>query len=122
MCKFCELIKNKEYVYETEYCIAFKDNYPVSEGHTLIITKRHVSNLFEMTELEQLDMFRLMNRIKLDLDKEYIPDGYNVGFNCGEYAGQSVMHVHMHIIPRYKGDVLNPRGGIRGVIKEKQNY
>ena len=122
MCKFCDLILNKQYDYESKYCVAFKDCYPVSKGHTLIITKRHVDNLFLMTEKEQLDMLKLMNIIKCDLDYENNPDGYNVGFNCGESSGQTVMHVHMHLIPRYKGDTLNPRGGVRGVIPDKQNY
>ena len=78
--------------------------------------------MVEITKEEQDAMFELARKIKIYLDEEYKPDGYNIGFNCGTAAGQSVMHVHMHIIPRYKGDIENPRGGIRAVIPAKKDY
>ena len=122
-CVFCDdFMKNKEILFENEMAIAYFDGFPVSKGHTLIITKRHIKTFFDTTKEEQDAMMELLRKAKDYLDNEYHPDGYNVGLNCGEDAGQSVMHVHMHLIPRYHGDVENPRGGVRGVIPTKKNY
>ena len=107
---------------EGELCFARYDRYPVSEGHTLIITKRHVSSFFELTQHEMSEITELIVRVEKILDDRFKPDGYNVGINIGEAAGQSVWHVHVHVIPRYHGDVPNPRGGVRGVIPHKQSY
>lgn len=98
------------------------DGFPVSPGHILIIPKRHVKTCFELTEEEIKDMFSLLNEMKFYIDNIYKPDGYNVGFNVNMAGGQTVEHCHMHIIPRYDGDVENPRGGIRNVIKDKADY
>ena len=119
-CIFCEIIKNKKYRFENDLAVAFDDGMPVSKGHTLIIPKRHCRDYFELTSEEMKAMYELSNKVKEYLDNEYHPDGYNVGFNVGEYGGQTVMHCHMHVIPRYKGDVENPRGGIRKVVKMKK--
>lgn len=81
-----------------------------------------MASFFELTKDEQQDMLRLVDTVKSIIDETYYPDGYNVGVNVGEAAGQSIFHVHMHLIPRYKGDVPNPRGGVRGVIPGKQSY
>lgn len=116
-CPFCNLKEN--ILFENDYTVAFFDSYPVSKGHTLIIPKRHSEHYFELTKKEIEAMFELSQKVKEYLDKEFHPDGYNVGFNILEAAGQSVMHTHMHIIPRYKGDVEKPRGGIRKIIKQK---
>lgn len=123
-CVFCEKIKNKtiKLIYENQLAIAFFDEFPVNEGHMLIITKKHYPTFFDISDQEQKAMIDLLNKSKKYLDDKYNPDGYNVGLNCGSIAGQSVMHVHMHIIPRYKDDVKNPRGGIRCVIPNKKNY
>jgi diadenosine tetraphosphate (Ap4A) HIT family hydrolase len=102
--------------------IAIKDQYPVSKGHLLIIPHQHTQDWFTASEEVQMDIIRALNRLKKILDNEYKPDAYNIGANCGALAGQTVMHLHLHLIPRYKGDMLNPRGGVRGVIPEKQNY
>lgn len=99
-----------------------EDLYPVSPGHLLIIPNRHVANWFELTDEEQQAVMELTNRAKIRLDGTLQPDGYNIGINCGEAAGQTVMHVHCHLIPRYSGDTQTPRGGVRGVIPEKQDY
>lgn len=100
------------------------DGFPVSRGHTLVLTKRLVPTWFDATAEEQAALMALVNEAKEHLDKSLDPkpDGYNVGFNCGETAGQTVMHVHVHVIPRYSGDVPDPRGGVRFVIPAKANY
>lgn len=122
-CLFCEYKNNKErIILENEYAYAIKDEFPVSEFHTLIITKRHVKDFFDTTFEERKAIFNLIDEMKKIIDEDKHPDGYNIGMNCGVSAGQSIMHTHIHLIPRYKGDVENPRGGVRGVIKEKQNY
>ncbi len=122
-CVFCDnFMKTKERVAENESCVAFYDGFPVSNGHILIISKRHAKTFFDLSAREQNDMIALLNECKKIVDKKYCPDGYNVGLNCGSSAGQTVMHVHMHLIPRYNGDVDNPRGGVRGVIPNKRIY
>lgn len=120
-CIFCKMSPSRV-IAEKELCFAIRDGFPVSEGHTLIIPKRHVADYFDLTEAEILDMQNMMKDIKKQLDKEFNPDGYNVGINVNAAAGQSVFHVHMHLIPRYIGDVENPKGGVRGVIPDKQKY
>jgi len=102
--------------------VAIRDGYPVTEGHTLVIPRRHVADWFEADPWEQAEIWRAVAEVKADLDATLHPDGYNVGFNAGEAAGQTVMHLHVHVIPRYQGDQHEPRGGVRGVIPEKQKY
>jgi diadenosine tetraphosphate (Ap4A) HIT family hydrolase len=121
-CPFCNFTSTFELIDETPIAVAFFDNYPVSPGHTLIIPKRHVANYFELSTEEQQALWMLINRSQKIIQKRFNPDGFNVGINIGETAGQSIFHVHIHLIPRYKGDVENPRGGVRGVIPNKQNY
>lgn len=121
-CVFCNLDNEKELISETATAVAFLDSFPVNPGHTLIVPKRHVADYFELSIHEQRALWLVVNRCKKLIQKRFNPDGFNVGINVGETAGQSVFHVHIHLIPRYKGDVENPRGGVRGVIKEKQNY
>lgn len=122
-CIFCEIKKTKSrIILENSHAFAISDQYPVSQGHTLIILKRHVSSLFEASSEEITSIFDLGKQVQKLLSKQYKPNGYNVGFNDLEAAGQSIPHCHMHIIPRYQGDVKNPRGGIRGVIPGKQKY
>lgn len=98
------------------------DKYPVSDGHLLIIPFRHISNFFDLTKDERESVFMLVDEAKALLDREHNPDGYNIGINVGESAGQTVWHVHVHVIPRYMDDMEDPRGGVRGVIPSKQNY
>lgn len=114
-------VENYQLIVPKEHINCFGE-IPVSKGHVLIITKGHAATFFDITNEEQIAIIDLLNKCKEYIDKKYHPDGYNVGLNCGESAGQSVMHVHMHLIPRYKGDVENPRGGIRGVIPNRKNY
>lgn len=121
-CPFCTISHDREIICENALCLAFYDCYPVSPGHALIIPKRHVASYFDLTDDERKDMNDALLYVKSIIDERYHPDGYNIGVNVGEYAGQSVYHCHMHLIPRYKGDVPNPKGGVRGVIPEKQKY
>ena len=122
-CLFCKWKEDKEkIVLENEYAFVMFDEFPVNKGHMLFMIKRHVKDFFGTTTEEKNAIFELIEKSKEILDKKYSPDGYNIGMNCGEAAGQSVMHVHIHLIPRYVGDVKNPRGGVRGIIPEKQNY
>lgn len=122
MCEFCKEIEKDRIVYEDGTWMAILDNYPVSEGHTLLIPKRHCETYFNLNSNECYTLNATIGVVKMLLDGKYHPDGYNIGCNCGEAAGQSIMHFHLHIIPRYKGDVENPRGGVRGCIPGKQNY
>lgn len=121
-CFFCECITNKDYTLENEHAIARFDDYPVNDGHLEIIPKRHIKTWWETTLGEKNAIFDLLDKAKTIVDDKYHPDGYNIGMNLGEEAGQSIMHLHVHLIPRYKGDVENPRGGVRGIIPTKQNY
>jgi len=119
---FFEKLEPKEQVGELASCFAFRDKFPVSNGHTLIIPKRKVANYFELSFKEQSACWFLVNLVKTDLQNQFNPDGFNIGINVNEAAGQTVFHCHIHIIPRYNGDVENPRGGVRGVIDGKKEY
>ena len=124
-CSFCnieKLINSDRIVYQDSTWIAIYDNYPVSKGHVLLIPKRHCASYFDLNFIELESVSVTIGIIKKLLDKKFNPDGYNIGMNCGEAAGQTIMHCHIHIIPRYNGDCENPRGGVRGVIPSKQNY
>jgi diadenosine tetraphosphate (Ap4A) HIT family hydrolase len=119
-CIFCT--PNREILAENASGLAFFDSFPVSRGHALVVPKRHVMTIFEMSEEEYTDCFRLVLALRDLLLARYSPHGFNVGANCGEAAGQSVWHAHIHVIPRYKGDVPDPRGGVRGVVPGKASY
>jgi len=123
-CFFCQQAHNKDVVpvAQFEHCFVLKDNFPVSPGHMLIVPYHHIDNWFAANETVQRDIIQAVNAMKEIIDVEYHPDGYNIGMNCGQAAGQTVMHLHVHLIPRYIGDVENPRGGVRGVIPTKQKY
>ena len=118
-CIFCQM---KGYILENELAYAIYDKYPVGKGHMLFIPKRHVKDFFDITKEEREAIFELIDEGKKLLDEKYSPDSYNVGINCGEHAGQTIMHVHVHLIPRYIGDIKDPTGGVRGVIPEKMKY
>lgn len=110
------------WVAANDLAFALRDRFPVSKGHTLVVPKRLVTTWFEAIRAEQLAILDLVDVVKDALDREFSPDGYNVGFNAGAAAGQTVMHLHVHVIPRYHGDTPDPRGGVRGVIPDKQKY
>lgn len=105
-----------------ELVLTLRDAYPVSPGHTLVVPRRHVASIFELTPAEQAAAFEAVRVARLALDAEHHPDGYNVGVNVGAAAGQTVMHAHVHLIPRFKGDVSNPRGGVRHALVGKGFY
>ena len=115
-------MEKENIIIESEAAYAVFDIFPVSQGHMLIIPKKHIRDYFEAGQHEKQELWELVDRCKVYLDEKYQPDAYNVGINCGEDAGQTVMHLHIHLIPRYKGDLINPRGGVRGVIPDKRIY
>lgn len=121
-CFFCKCINKKDFMLENEYAIARFDDFPVNKGHLEVIPKRHIKDWWEANDEERKAIFDLLDEAKKRVDLKYQPDGYNIGMNLGKSAGQSVMHLHVHLIPRYNGDVDNPRGGVRAVIPQKQNY
>ena len=119
-CLFCKDAKGVSL--ENELAYSARDSYAVSPGHTLVIPKRHVASFFDLTPEEIQACMVLISEERKLLDKEFNPDGYNIGVNIGPAAGQSIMHVHIHMIPRYQGDVENPQGGVRHVIPKKGHY
>lgn len=121
-CFFCDCIKKNDFELENKYAIARFDDFPVNDGHFEVIPKRHVKDWWEASTEERLAIFELIDKAKKLIDERFNPDGYNIGMNLGEKAGQSVMHLHVHLIPRYAGDVPNPKGGVRGIIPGKQDY
>jgi len=121
-CHFCGLSEDR-ILDESDTCLVIYDLYPVTPLHILIITKRHVTSYFELDSQEREEVQQL-----IDIHQQRISNedksvtGFNIGINCGEDAGQTVMHCHVHLIPRRKGDIDDPRGGVRGVIPDKRVY
>jgi diadenosine tetraphosphate (Ap4A) HIT family hydrolase len=120
-CPFCCLNTNRIRL-ESEFAVAFLDGFPVTQGHTLVIPKRHVASLFELPDEEQAAVWRLVAQVRALLMAGLQPNGFNIGINDGPSAGQTVMHAHVHIIPRRHGDVADPRGGVRWVVPDKAAY
>ena len=115
-------LEKRERLIENDIGFVIFDGFPVSEGHCLIVPHRVYSNYFDSTQEEIIGLQTLVVETKTLIDKRFNPDGYNVGINCGEMGGQTVPHVHIHLIPRYGGDVVDPRGGVRGVIPSRREY
>ena len=120
-CQFCDLPKSRIW-FDQAGVVVFRDAYPISPGHTLVIPKKHVKSLFELDEGEREDLFQALSRAKSLLESEMKPDGFNIGINEGIAAGQTVFHLHVHLIPRYQGDSVDPRGGVRWIFPEKAKY
>ena len=120
-CPFCSLETGRK-VASNPVAFAIRDAYPVSPGHTLVIPNRHIGSFFELSAREQDALFQLVRDQKQVLDAEFRPDAYNIGINDGPAAGQTVPHVHIHVIPRYQGDEADPRGGVRRVLPAKARY
>jgi len=122
-CLFCDRnFIDENVVEEDDYCYAIYDNYAVTEGHALIIPKEHVNDFLSLRSDKRTRLIGMVNKMKKRIDEMFEPDGYNIGINMGQAAGQTVPHLHIHLIPRYEGDMEDPRGGVRGVIPEKQKY
>lgn len=119
-CPFCS--RNLHILKENDLAFAIYDKYPVNQGHILIIPKRHVCDYFETTAEERKAIATLLDECKKILDESLSPDGFNIGINIGETAGQTIFHVHVHLIPRFQGDIEEPRGGVRGVIPDRRIY
>jgi diadenosine tetraphosphate (Ap4A) HIT family hydrolase len=120
-CPFCALPAQR-IIDSNEFGVVIRDGYPISEGHTLIIPKRHVGSFFETTQDEKLALLALLESAQKQLKKEFNPPSFNIGINDGKEAGQTVPHLHIHLIPRYESDLVDPRGGVRWIIPEKAKY
>lgn len=120
-CPFCD-IHSEEIILQNEFWFTQLDKYPVSPGHLLLISFRHIANYFNITSKEKQLLLQIIDKSKLFLDAKFHPDGYNIGINIGKAAGQTIDHLHVHIIPRYHNDMDYPEGGVRGVIPSKQKY
>ena len=121
-CPFCEVISTNRFIDGNDLAVVIDDNYPVSLGHSLVIPRRHAPDFFKLTPEEQAAVWDLVQVSQARLATKHHPDGFNVGLNDGEAAGQTVPHPHVHVIPRYKGDVPDPRGGVRWVVSQKAVY
>lgn len=123
-CSFCDIIhdENDQLSIETDHLVGFRDAYPVNPGHTLIIPQNHLTDFDVLPPEWGRELMTAITTVKEQIDREYDPDGYNMGLNLGKAAGQTIDHLHWHVIPRYTGDVPNPEGGIRGVIPEEKTY
>ncbi|HCX64548.1 MAG TPA: HIT family protein [Eubacteriaceae bacterium] len=121
-CIFCEKKANKETVLENDLAFAVYDKYPVNEGHMLIVPKRHYENYFDSSSEELLCLNDMLCQARALLEESYQPDGYNIGINVGKDAGQTIDHLHIHLIPRYEGDVENPAGGVRRLKEQLVHY
>jgi diadenosine tetraphosphate (Ap4A) HIT family hydrolase len=120
-CPFCEA-GVEHLVLASDHAIALPDAFPISDGHTLVVPRRHVESVFDLRPEEQADLWLLVARVRRKLIADHDPDGFNVGVNDGAAAGQTVSHAHVHVIPRSEGDVRDPRGGVRWVLPERARY
>jgi diadenosine tetraphosphate (Ap4A) HIT family hydrolase len=120
-CQFC-MIGADRIIAGNEHAIAIRDLFPISPGHTLIIPRRHVGSWFDAQMVERVAMLTLADVQKAEIDKQLKPDSYNLGINDGPAAGQTISHLHLHLIPRFTGDVQDARGGIRWLIPSKAAY
>ncbi|WP_372527103.1 HIT family protein [Piscinibacter sp.] len=121
VCPFCALPEGRV-LFRNATAVAVRDAYPVTRGHTLVIPVRHVASFFDATSAEREAMLALLDMAKEQLQSEFGPAGYNIGINDGAAAGQTIGHLHLHLIPRYAGDRSDPRGGVRWVIPDKADY
>jgi len=120
-CPFCTLPPER-IIHTSEHGVVIRDGFPVSPGHTLIIPKRHLDSFFNLSAEEKADLMALLDTAKDQVEKELSPASFNIGINDGPAAGQTIPHLHIHLIPRYTGDVPDPRGGVRWLIPDKADY
>jgi diadenosine tetraphosphate (Ap4A) HIT family hydrolase len=122
-CVFCERIELGDVLLSNEHAAAFEDGFPISPGHTLIVPRRHEADLLALAEEEQAAIWSLIAPVRQMIEAQWgAPDGYNIGVNIGTAAGQTIAHAHLHLIPRWHGDVADPRGGVRRVVPSKAAY
>lgn len=121
-CPFCKPRSDSQFITESAMVYSILDGFPVTNGHALVIPKKHIPNYFDLSVNRQQSIWIVVNRVKEIIQEIYKPEGFNVGFNVNEPAGQSIFHAHVHVIPRYEGDMDNPKGGVRHVIPEKGKY
>ena len=121
VCPFCTLPADR-IVLGNAQAVVIRDAFPISPGHTLVIPRRHVGSFFDITPEERTAMLALVDEARSGLEQAYKPQGYNIGINDGAAAGQTVPHLHIHLMPRYTGDVPDPRGGVRWVVASKARY
>jgi diadenosine tetraphosphate (Ap4A) HIT family hydrolase len=121
-CVFCHRLADGDEVAANDLAVALFDAYPISPGHCLIVPRRHESSFLALTTEEQAAIWALVPLVQRRVEADHVPDGYNLGINVGEAAGQTIAHAHLHVIPRYQGDVSDPRGGIRWIIPERARY
>ena len=124
-CPFCEVasqVKHDRIIAENKLAFLIRDGFPVSDGHSLVISKRHIGSFFDATTEERQALLDLVDQAKVLVDKEFSPNAYNIGINDGPAAGQTVPHLHIHLIPRYEEEGGDPRGGVRWVVAEKADY
>jgi diadenosine tetraphosphate (Ap4A) HIT family hydrolase len=121
ICPFCNL-DSSQIILSNTYAVVINDGFPISPGHSLIIPKRHIQSFFEATNEEHAAFLELLVKARELLHQKYKPDAFNIGINDGFAAGQTIMHLHIHLIPRYKGDMPDPRGGVRLIFPEKADY
>jgi diadenosine tetraphosphate (Ap4A) HIT family hydrolase len=120
-CPFCNLEPDR-IIFESDLTFTIRDAFPVSPGHTLILPRRHVASIFDLDIMEKAAMLGALEEAKRALDREFSPAGYNFGVNDGKVAGQTIPHVHVHLIPRYEGDTDDPRGGMRWIFPDRAKY
>ncbi len=123
-CVFCDILSSgtQRIVRTHGTAVALYDAYPLNPAHALVIPKRHIQSFFEATPAERLDLLALLDTMKAEIDSSHAPQAYNIGINDGPAAGQTVPHLHIHLIPRYDGDTEDPRGGVRWVLPDKAVY
>ena len=122
MCPLCASIATRPLLAFNQHAVAFVDAFSVSPGHALVVPRRHVAGLFDLSADEYAALWTLLPEVKAAVQRDHAPAGYNVGVNVGPAGGQTVPHVHVHLIPRYEGDVPDPRGGVRWVLPARAAY
>lgn len=120
-CLFCQIGADR-ILWSNDRVVVVADDFPVSQGHRLVLTRRHIGSFFEATEAERASISEALEAAKAQVEQDYRPDAYNIGINDGPAAGQTIPHLHVHLIPRYHGDSADPRGGVRWVRPETARY